>query len=319
MSSQQHILGNMQANNDLVLLIQDAQQEQKAAMDMLTKQLSQMATTLNEIRGHDGRISATVKMPDRANISKITLRSGKDYAEPLGRAEKGSEELIPEGNRRENHEENPLNEAEKPLPQLVDPLPIDQEEDEPVEEIKRREGETSNDGSSNAVKHTKPYPYRGEVKRKKEDPTDFMEIFCKLEINLPFLQALELPPFSRFIKDFIVGKAKADGKIVIEESVSAVIQKKRLRSKRTDPEMFTLPIIIGDFKIEHAMCDLGASINVLPFSVYKKLTGVRLVDTKVVIQLADRSCISPEGVLENVIVRVHDFLYPYRFSCGPYE
>ncbi|KAL1548896.1 hypothetical protein AAHA92_17073 [Salvia divinorum] len=77
--------------------------------------------------------------------------------------------------------------------------------------------------------------------------------------------------------------------------------------------MFTLSITIGDVKIEHAMCDLRASINVLPLSIYEKLIGVRMVDTKVVIQLVDRSCISPEGVLENVIVKVHDFLYPADF------
>ena len=61
------------------------------------------------------------------------------------------------------------------------------------------------------------------------------------------------------------------------------------------------------------MCDLGASINVLPLSLYKKLIGVRLAETKVVIQLADRSCIHPEGVLENMIVKVHNFLHPTNF------
>ncbi|KAL1564620.1 hypothetical protein AAHA92_06939 [Salvia divinorum] len=140
-----------------------------------------------------------------------------------------------------------------------------------------------------------------------------MEIFGKLEINLPFLQALKLPPFSRFIKEFIAGKAKTDGKIVIGENVSAVIQNRKLPSKWTDPGMFTLPITIGDVKIEHAMCDLGASINVLPLSVYQRLGGERMVDTKVVIQLADRSCIHPEGVLENVIVKIHNYFYPADF------
>ncbi|XP_042051467.1 uncharacterized protein LOC121796745 [Salvia splendens] len=185
--------------------------------------------------------------------------------------------------------------------------------EELIEEVKKHERDDPDEGTSNAVKRLKPYPYRGEPKRQKEDPTDFMEIFGKLEINLPFLQTLRLPPFSRFIKDFIAGKAKVDGKIVIGENVSAVIQKKRLPSKRTDLGMFTLPIIIGDVKIEHDMCDLGVSINVLSFSVYKRLTGVSLVDTKVVIQLVDRSCISLEGVLGNVIVRMHDFLYPADF------
>ncbi|KAL1563931.1 hypothetical protein AAHA92_06348 [Salvia divinorum] len=140
-----------------------------------------------------------------------------------------------------------------------------------------------------------------------------MEIFGKLEINLLFLQALKLLPFSRFIKEFIAGKAKTDGKIVIGENISVVIQKRKLPSKRTDPGMFTLPITIGDVKIEHAMCDLGASINVLPLSVHQKLSGAKMVDTKVVIQLADRSCIHPEGVIENVIVKIHNYLYPADF------
>ena len=50
-----------------------------------------------------------------------------------------------------------------------------------------------------------------------------MEIFSKLEINLPFLQALRMPAFSKFIKEFIAGKTKPDRKIVIGENVSVVI------------------------------------------------------------------------------------------------
>lgn len=61
------------------------------------------------------------------------------------------------------------------------------------------------------------------------------------------------------------------------------------------------------------MCDLGASINVMPLSIYNRLIGVEMSETKVVIQLADRSCICPKGVLENVIVKVHEFQYPADF------
>ncbi|XP_042051413.1 uncharacterized protein LOC121796681 [Salvia splendens] len=171
--------------------------------------------------------------------------------------------------------------------------------------MRKEMGESSKGDSSNTVKQVKPFPYRGEAKKNKDDPVDFMEIFGKLEINMPFLQAFKLPIFSKFIKEFIAGKTKPNGKIVIGETVSAVIQKRRMPSKRIDRGMFTLPISIGNIRVEHAMSDLGASINVLPLSIYKKLEGV--------IQLADRSCISPEGVLENVIVKVHDFLYPANF------
>lgn len=180
--------------------------------------------------------------------------------------------------------------------------------------MRKETGESSKGDSTNTVKQVKPFSYRGEVKKKKkEDPVDFMEIFGKLKINLPFQQALKLSIFSKFIKEFIAGKTKPSGKIVIGESVSAVVQQRRMPSKRTDPGMFTLSISIGDIRIEHAMCDLGSSINVLQLSIYKKLVGVRMVDMKVVIQLADRSCISPKDVLENVIDKVHEFLYPADF------
>ncbi|KAL1545774.1 hypothetical protein AAHA92_22459 [Salvia divinorum] len=72
----------MMSNNDVVHRLQDAQQEQKAAMEMLTRQLTQIATPLNEIRENDGKIPATVKMPDKVNISQITLKSGKAYQGP---------------------------------------------------------------------------------------------------------------------------------------------------------------------------------------------------------------------------------------------
>ncbi|KAL1541501.1 hypothetical protein AAHA92_25713 [Salvia divinorum] len=140
-----------------------------------------------------------------------------------------------------------------------------------------------------------------------------MEIFGKLEINLPFLQALKLPPFSRFIKEFITGKAKSNRKIVIGENISMVIQKRKLLSQQTDPGMFTLPITIRGVEIEHAVGNLGASINVLPLAVHQKLIEARMAETKMVIQLADRSCIHPKGVVENMIVKVHDFLYPVDF------
>ncbi|KAL1560973.1 hypothetical protein AAHA92_11120 [Salvia divinorum] len=71
-------------------------------MDMLAKQLSQIATSINKMRGNDGKIPATVKMSGKENITQITLRSGKAYegstmrienGEPNGR-ERGTDRLI---------------------------------------------------------------------------------------------------------------------------------------------------------------------------------------------------------------------------------
>ena len=68
--------------------------------------------------------------------------------------------------------------------------------------------------------------------------------------------------------------------------------------------MFTIPCVIGNNKVERAMLDLGASINVMPLSVYKALNLGPLKETRVIIQLADRSNSYPEGIVEDVLVKV---------------
>ncbi|KAL1568840.1 hypothetical protein AAHA92_00397 [Salvia divinorum] len=323
LNTQQYLQNNMQANNDVVHKLQDCQREQKAAIDMIAQQLSQIATSLNEMRGNEGRAPTTIKTPGKENISQIVLRSLKTYERSIVQTENGDSsskggmdgQLIKETVQVRDNMNLRSEDLGGPLPQMDDFFSLDQRDEVAVDKDREKENEEDTkemgppECHDQGVEQTKPFPYRGEAKKKKEDPVDFMEIFGKLEINLPFLQALKLSPFSRFIKEFIAGKAKTDGKIVIGENVSAVIQKRKLPSKRTDPRMFTLPITIGDVKIEHAICDLGASINVLPLSVYQKLSGAKMVDTKVVIQLADHSCIHPEGVLENVIVKIHNYLY----------
>ncbi|XP_042029822.1 uncharacterized protein LOC121776708 [Salvia splendens] len=147
------------------------------------------------------------------------------------------------------------------------------------------------------------------VTRKRDATIDVASMFKDVEVKVPLLTALKMPPISKLIKDYLAGKVNEEGRMIANENVSAMIQRSDLPSNKTDPGMFTLPISIGDTQVKHAMCDLGASINVLPYSIYKKLGEARLVDTDIMIQLADRSCIHPEGILEDVIVKVNNFLY----------
>ncbi|XP_042029852.1 uncharacterized protein LOC121776749 [Salvia splendens] len=108
------------------------------------------------------------------------------------------------------------------------------------------------------------------------------------------LDGVKDAPISKFIKDYLAGKVNEEGRMIADENISAVIQRSDLPSKKTDPGMFTLPISIRNIQVEHAMCDLGASINVLPYTIYEKLGAAKLIDTDIMIQLADRSCIHPE-------------------------
>ena len=94
----------------------------------------------------------------------------------------------------------------------------------------------------------------------------------------------------------------------VGENVSAVIQRK-LPTKCKDLGMFTIPSTIGNTQLEKVMLNLGASINVMPYSTYVSLKLGPLNKTSVVIQLADRSITYPNGVVEDVLVQVNDLVF----------
>ena len=96
------------------------------------------------------------------------------------------------------------------------------------------------------------------------------------------------------------------------ENVSAILQQK-LPPKCKDPGMFTILCTIGCIDIGRAMCDLGASINVMPLSIYESLNVGTLNEIGVVIQLVDRSVVYPVGVLEDMLVKVNELVFPVEF------
>ena len=94
--------------------------------------------------------------------------------------------------------------------------------------------------------------------------------------------------------------------------MSAVL-KRKLSQKCNEPRTFTIPCIIGRTQFEKEMLDLGASINVMPYSIYCSLNLGPLKEIDVVIQLADRSNIYPRGVVEDVLVQVNELVFLVEF------
>ena len=99
---------------------------------------------------------------------------------------------------------------------------------------------------------------------------------------------------------------------MITQAAFSVLQKK-LPQNYSDPGMFSIPCKIRNIDIAHAMCDLGASINVMPLSIYKSLNIGPLKKTGVVIQLADQSVVYPVGVLKDLLVQVSSLVFPVDF------
>ena len=100
-----------------------------------------------------------------------------------------------------------------------------------------------------------------------------MDIFKKLHINIPFAEALEqMLGYVKFMKDVLSKKRKLGDyeTVTLSEECSAILQKK-LPPKLKDPGRFTISCAIGNTVFERALCDLGASINLIPWSIFKKL------------------------------------------------
>ncbi|CAJ2666075.1 unnamed protein product [Trifolium pratense] len=161
-----------------------------------------------------------------------------------------------------------------------------------------------------------PYPHLKKKKEKEEGQFKrFVELFENLQINVPFSEALEqMPIYARFMKDLLSGKRKLrdDENVALSEECSAILQRK-LPPKLKDLGSFTIPCSIGKVKVERALCDLGASINLMPLSMVRKLDCGEPKPTKMTLTLADRSITYPYGVLQDVLVKVNDLFFPADF------
>lgn len=148
-----------------------------------------------------------------------------------------------------------------------------------------------------------------------EPPIPFPQLLRKLHINIPFAEALfKMSGYTKFLKDIISKKRKLEDHetVILTEECSAIIQKK-LPPKLKDPGSFTILCTIGEFYFDKALCDLGASINLMPLSAFRKLELGETKATMVTLQLADRSLAHPMGLIENILIKVDKFIFLVDF------
>ena len=160
-----------------------------------------------------------------------------------------------------------------------------------------------------------PFPRRLQKARREEQFSKFLEIFKKIEINIPFVDAInQMSNYAKFLKEILSKKKKIAEKGIVNltATCSAVIQRS-LPAKMKDPGSFTFPCSIGKYEFKKALCDSGASINLMPLSVVQRLSLGELIPTAITLQMADRSMARPEGVLEDVLVKVGKFIFPVDF------
>ncbi|XP_010241468.1 PREDICTED: uncharacterized protein LOC104586061 [Nelumbo nucifera] len=260
------------------------QQETRASIQCLDNHMGQMVTAISQLEAQgSGKLPSQMVVNPKENASAIVLRSGKEV-EALARA-------APALSKQEKEKDIIPNDDEVPKRNFL-----------PLSDYK-------------LVPH---FPHALVGSRKDEQFKDFYETFRRCEVNIPLLDAIkQVPHYAKFLKELCTHKRKQKlkgcEKVRVGENVSAIVQRK-LPAKCKDPGMFTIPCMIGNTRIEKAMLDLGAFINVMPYSIYASLKLGPLNKTGVVIQLVDRSNAYPKGVVEDVLVKVNDLIFPTDFD-----
>ncbi|KAI3754970.1 hypothetical protein L1987_54762 [Smallanthus sonchifolius] len=159
-----------------------------------------------------------------------------------------------------------------------------------------------------------PYPSRLLPFKEAREHGHFLDMFKLLKVNLPLIETLQsMPKCGKFLKDLLSNKQKIEvSKVSLSEQCSTVVQNKLLE-KIGDSGHFTIPCHLGSFPLYHALADLGASINLMPYSLYKQLDLGEPWPTRMSISLADRSVKYPRGIVENLLVKVGKFVFPVDF------
>ena len=149
-----------------------------------------------------------------------------------------------------------------------------------------------------------------------------LEVLKQVKINIPLLDMIkQVLAYAKFLKDLCTVKRriKLSKKAFLTEQVSAIIKNKAM-VKYKDPGCPAISVQFGDSFVERALLDLGASVNLLLYSIYNQLGLGELKATTITLSLLDRSIKVPRGIVEDVLVQVEIFYYPMDFvvlDTGP--
>ena len=170
--------------------------------------------------------------------------------------------------------------------------------------------------SEESVKKNMPPPFPQALRKKKiPNQAEIWEVLRQVKVNIPLLDMIkQVPTYAKFLKDLCTVKngLGIEKKAFLTEQINAIIQSKTL-VKYKDLGSPIISVNIGGTCIDKALLDLGASVNLLPYSVYKQLGSRELKPTNITLSLVDRSVKIPKGIVEDVLIKVDKFYYSVDF------
>ncbi|CAA7015410.1 unnamed protein product [Microthlaspi erraticum] len=255
-----------------------------------------VANIASSIKREEGMLPGKVEInPRRAAVAAITLRNGKGYEPP---AYPDQEEAKPP-TRRNQWSMYHWRWTEPPKEVHVRIEPGTQEEvEKPPEEPRVYEPKI---------------PYRNVLSqpKKEKEQAKLKDLVSQLSVRLPFIDACQIiPSLRKYMKAILTSNVSLEeGAMMITKECSAILQN-RMPEKLNDPGSFVLSCKIGSTHFHRALCDLGSSVNLMPYSVAKLLGITDFKPTKISLVFADRSVRRPVGVIMDVPIMVGDCYIP---------
>ncbi|GJV18801.1 reverse transcriptase domain-containing protein [Tanacetum coccineum] len=306
----------VKANDAVMRNMQTQGQNMQNQLTNLTDMLSKFVAS--NTASTSGTLPSNTVTNPKEDLKGITTRSGVAYKGPTIPITSSSPKVMERDTEVTKDTMHPTNNGStEDVPPPVVPLVNHESISEPAN--------TPVSASRPNQKASIPFPSRRNDERRREKANDqiekFYEIFRDLSFEISFTDALMLmPKFASTLKTLIGNKEKLSemARTPLNENCSAVILN-RLPKKLGDPGRFLIPCEFFGINTCNALADLGASINLMPYSVWKTLSLSELTPTCMTLELADRSISEPIGIAEDVYVTVGKFQFPADFVVVDFE
>ncbi|GJU64741.1 reverse transcriptase domain-containing protein [Tanacetum coccineum] len=222
------------------------------------------------------------------HVNVIFTRSGKSYDLPVNPNDQPKDSKTPINFDSDDEDDEPIPQPKKPKPVKETPIP-------------------------KPYKPKIPYPQCLRKEKMEAQYGKFLDMIRAVRINVPLVDVLAgMPNYGKFLKElqyFVIFDPRSFNRF----STSSTILQNKVPPKLGDPRSFLIPCNFNKAFSCNALADLGASINLMSYSLYVKLSLKTLKPTKISVRLADRSFQYLVGIAENMLVEVGKFTFPTDF------
>nr|GEW95391.1 reverse transcriptase domain-containing protein [Tanacetum cinerariifolium] len=321
--SKEDFLAYIKANDAVMKNMQTQGQNMQNQLTNLTDLLTKFVNSNNASTSSSGTLPSNTIANPKSDLKAITTRSGVSYDGPqillmssflskvMENKPKATKDTVHPTNNESTEDFQPQVVQSESL--ILNSEPVKSPTIEPVS------------ASRPNLRPSIPYPSRRQDQKLRDKANDqrekFFQIFKDLNFNISFVDALILmPKFGSSIKSLLTNKDKLSelARTPLHEHCSTVLLKK-LPEKLGDPGKFLIPCVFLRKAECLALADLGPSINLMPLSVWNKLSLPNLSPTCMTLELADRLISRPVRVAEDVYVKVGTFHFPTDFVVVDFD